>query len=378
MYTFTTGDTDGGMYSATDGRISFKANNVESFSITNGKVYANMYSFLTGDGDAAVMTSDFDNEILFKTDDTDRFRIKPDMVQARGGYSFLTGDTDGGIFSPADGTLTFITNNAEKMLLNAFGNLSIGTISDDGFKLNVNGAIKSSERVEANQFRLPGTAGARIILFSSDGATNRFGLDNYNGSFRVFREDYDGTNGSPIFEINDNSDVFVNTRLRVNTSGNDAEAFAIKNASSDKETFILHHPTNNNYWTFGIEPSTNRFIVRSHLNYYAYLDDNATGWHYGSDIRLKENIRPIENALDGVLKLRGVRYNFMGSDNNEIGVIAQEVREQFPEIVSEGADGILGVAYDHLAPILIEAIKEQQKQIEYLKAEIAQLKNARQ
>lgn len=59
----------------------------------------------------------------------------------------------------------------------------------------------------------------------------------------------------------------------------------------------------------------------------------------------------------------------------EIGVIAQEVQAQFPEIVNEDANGYLGVGYERLVPILIEAIKEQQKQIEALKKEVELLKN---
>lgn len=99
-----------------------------------------------------------------------------------------------------------------------------------------------------------------------------------------------------------------------------------------------------------------------------------------SDERLKENITPIQNALDKVKELNGVEFDFKNSDDygylkqHQIGLIAQEVEKVIPEIVSENKNGYLGVSYQHLTALLIEAVKEQQKQIEELKTEINLLK----
>jgi len=89
-----------------------------------------------------------------------------------------------------------------------------------------------------------------------------------------------------------------------------------------------------------------------------------------SDARVKENIETIDNALDKVTQLRGVEYNRIGAEERSIGVIAQEVQEVLPEVVREGQDGMLSVAYGNITGVLIEAIKEQQKQIEELKAQL--------
>ena len=88
-----------------------------------------------------------------------------------------------------------------------------------------------------------------------------------------------------------------------------------------------------------------------------------------SDRRVKENISTIENALDKVKALRGVTYNRTDkSDKSEkIGVIAQEIQEVLPQVVHEQEDGMLGVSYGNIVALLIEAIKEQQKQIDELK-----------
>jgi hypothetical protein len=85
-----------------------------------------------------------------------------------------------------------------------------------------------------------------------------------------------------------------------------------------------------------------------------------------SDERLKSNIKTIENALEKVSQLRGVSFEKNGE--NEIGVIAQEVQKVLPEVVQDGE--YLSVAYGNIVGLLIEAIKEQQEQIEDLKNRI--------
>jgi hypothetical protein len=88
-----------------------------------------------------------------------------------------------------------------------------------------------------------------------------------------------------------------------------------------------------------------------------------------SDKRVKENIVTIEDPLDKVLSLRGVYYNRIDSDDKQrkIGVIAQETLEVLPEVVGQDTDGMYNVAYGNMVALLIEGMKEQQKQIEELK-----------
>ena len=93
-----------------------------------------------------------------------------------------------------------------------------------------------------------------------------------------------------------------------------------------------------------------------------------------SDIRLKENVETIDNALDKVKSMRGVTYTKDGKDG--LGVIAQEVEEVVPQVVHTVDDdiGTKSVAYGNLVGLLIEAVKEQQKQIDTLKNDITVLK----
>jgi hypothetical protein len=89
-----------------------------------------------------------------------------------------------------------------------------------------------------------------------------------------------------------------------------------------------------------------------------------------SDVRLKKDINTIDNALSKVLKLRGVTYYWKDTESDpekSMGLIAQEVEKIIPEVVRTTQDGRKGVQYTSLIGILVEAIKEQQIQIDDLK-----------
>jgi hypothetical protein len=118
-------------------------------------------------------------------------------------------------------------------------------------------------------------------------------------------------------------------------------------------------------------------VVTGNLNVMGGLRVN--GVNYPSDRRFKTNVRPLSSALASVLALRGVRYdwNALGVQHGgtagapQVGLIAQELEQLYPELVSTDADGYKAVNYAQLAPVLIEALKEQQVQIEALKGEAA-------
>lgn len=94
-----------------------------------------------------------------------------------------------------------------------------------------------------------------------------------------------------------------------------------------------------------------------------------------SDARVKTNVATITDPLDKVTRMRGVTYNRTDStDTSEkVGVIAQEIQQVLPQVVTKDNEGMLGVSYGNLAGVFIEAIKEQQRQIEDLKKQIEYL-----
>jgi len=84
-----------------------------------------------------------------------------------------------------------------------------------------------------------------------------------------------------------------------------------------------------------------------------------------SSSRWKENVRPIDDALALVEQLRGVRYDWRESGAADVGVIAEEVADVLPELVSVDDGGrASGVHYGKLVSVLIEALKDQQDELE--------------
>jgi len=110
---------------------------------------------------------------------------------------------------------------------------------------------------------------------------------------------------------------------------------------------------------------------------YKWNTVNATnGVIQTSDRRLKTNIRNLRYGLKEVLALQPISYNWKDTSNkeNKIGLIAQDVQKLVPEVViGDETKEKLGMNYAELVPVLINAIKEQQKQIDDLKKQVEKL-----
>ena len=153
---------------------------------------------------------------------------------------------------------------------------------------------------------------------------------------------------------------------------------------------ISQDPTNSPYGRV-IYPSSNNSCKLGLSN----LAFNAI-WTYSltnlSDGRQKENVKDITGALETVMKLKGIKYDlkkeysympeelngakeFSETDalrKNKVGFIAQDVYSVLPEVVKyDKTTDVYGINYAEIVPVLVEAIKEQQTQIEELKTELA-------
>jgi hypothetical protein len=96
-----------------------------------------------------------------------------------------------------------------------------------------------------------------------------------------------------------------------------------------------------------------------------------------SDASLKTDVRTISHALDDVRRMRGVRFKWKANGKPSVGVIAQEVEAVYPELVSTDPDHVKSVEYAQLIGVLIEAVKEQQAQIDELRAQVAKQREVR-
>ena len=132
--------------------------------------------------------------------------------------------------------------------------------------------------------------------------------------------------------------------------------------------YIYHGGSNGNMYLNNSKNNATTYVI-SYTNG-VYLATNATSWTANSDIRLKNIISPIDSAVNKLNTLNPVIFSWKSDEENKenIGLIAQDVKEVFPQVIDTNEDGFLGVRYVELVPILVKAIQE-------LSAEITILKN---
>ena len=127
--------------------------------------------------------------------------------------------------------------------------------------------------------------------------------------------------------------------------------------AGDEDLFRIYNEDNNNL-VFQINDAGACFLNGSAVS---------------SDVRLKDDISTISNALNKTLQLRGVYYSMLnektGVKDYNIGVIAQEANEVIPEVVKQARSGYYHVAYGNMVGLLIEAIKELNAKVEALEAQ---------
>ena len=264
------------------------------------------------------------------------------------------------------------------------GNVGIGTTSP-GEKLHVEGRLR---------------LGTTPVITSHDDITIDIDQNN-NQSDRYFRVTKDGES-SELFRVQENGQVGIGVtsvptgyKMQVDgsiLSSSQVSKMTISNIDYFGRVGQYYGAMQLAVWSYNNSTSTqsntgtiqlgsvgptsyqNNVIV-SNGNLTVNGNGSFTGdvvAYSSSDKRLKDNVKPIENALDKVIAIGG--YEFDWNDNQEVyeghdvGVIAQEVEEVLPEVVETRKDGYKAVKYEKMVPLLIEAIKDQQKQIEELKA----------
>ena len=158
---------------------------------------------------------------------------------------------------------------------------------------------------------------------------------------------------------------------------------------SSTQTMYLGESNTINIRSIGIASGSFRApIFYDSANTGFYLDPASTGTslnvagdvvgYSSSDIRYKDNVKPIENALDKIDKIKGYTFEWnelshKQTGKKDIGVIAQEVEEILPEIIDTRSDGYKAVDYPKLTALLIQSVKEQQIIINDLKSRIEKL-----
>lgn len=119
---------------------------------------------------------------------------------------------------------------------------------------------------------------------------------------------------------------------------------------------------------------SNRIVKRDSLGDFAARIITCVDLNSSSDRDLKENITDITNGLDLIKQLQGVRFSMKDDETHRIklGLIAQDVEQVLPELVSRDYDNFRTVAYQNVVAVLIEAVKELSAQVEDLNSKLSQ------
>ena len=301
-------------------------------------------------------------------------------IFASDGLEGATPDTDGDNFiieSNADTGMSIISGEAS----GETGALIFGHAADSfaaGLVYNPHGNQLSLQTQQAsNTIRIATGNNDESFIFSG---ANLSGSQASTGSFGVL-------------ETHGNVNVTTTGRLGVGTDDPDFKLDVAGNAGFNE--YIRHNGDNDTHIRF----QANQVDISAGGNIYSYdgaafnltghlsASGNISGSQIeasgdiiafgSSDRNLKDNIQPIENPLEKMEKIGG--YTFVWNDKQstyqgkDVGVVAQEIQEVLPEIVSGRANGYLGVKYEKIVPLLIESIKENTKKIKELEQEINEI-----
>lgn len=289
----------------------------------------------------------------------------------------------------------------EKMRIKGNGNVGIGT-STPGFLLNFanshgdkislwgNSGAHFGFGIQASVLQIHTDAVGSDIVFGYGTSAALTETMRVKGNGRVGI----GTN-SPAFKL----DVADRIRLRTGPGGESAGIWLNKADNTAAVSFIGMY--NDNHvgiyselgasWNFlmnltngnigiGISPTQKLHVSGNGL--FTGTVTASCGVLVCSDIRYKTNIRPLTNSLSNVLALRGIYYDWKKEaypekqfdDKSQIGFAAQDLEKIYPEMVHTDDEGFKTVDYSRLTPVLVEAIKEQQSQIDLLTSELNELK----
>jgi hypothetical protein len=177
------------------------------------------------------------------------------------------------------------------------------------------------------------------------------------------------TNGAGALFVGSNSSTgggvyYTGDGTPAYASGATNNTTAYYRTSSGINEVVFSYPNSSNTVTFRGSVIINSDLTVTNISSSGII--TATNFNSSSDILLKKDISPVENALDKICKLSGVEFAWKSTDQKSIGVIAQEVESIIPELVSSDGE-YKSVNYNGLIGVLIEAVKELKNEIDELK-----------
>lgn len=341
-----------------------------------------------------------------------------------------TGLTGGGDLS-ADRTISIASNIVPRTATDLGASFDLNTLSDvateTGFYYQDANADASSgsnyPEAKAGTLKVHRNAGVTQEYWTyNDGSPEMYFRGNYLGSWSAWRKVWHDQNDGPGSGLNAdqldgvssgsfvrsdandsktgtltmNGDLIINTSQELQFTGSASPTWRMYNSAGDfvmipsaaagskNVNFIDGVGTNQVVIDVTDEASTSKdtgaiVILNGGLGVEGEIHAGGDIQAFNtSDRRLKDNIQILEDPLERIKLLSGVEYDWNDKtykEGHDVGVIAQEVQDVLPEAVREhSTSGYLQVDYDKLVPLLIEAVKAQQSQIEQLQYEIEKLK----
>ena len=292
--------------------------------------------------------------------------------------------TVGGLVSITGIQTVDATTRTTLETLLAFAPNQFNDLSVTGISTFTNGPvlIGSGTSTGTATQRLQVTGGGYISTSTGIGITNPTQLLDVGGNLRVRGGIYDANNNvggassvltangsggwswQPVSAIGGNTitvtDDTVSPQIRFPLFASGASA---STSTQFIDTTSIVYNTSTNCLGIGSLLPTSRIDVIGDARFVGVV--TATDFNSSSDRNLKDNIQVIENPIDKILQLNGVTFTWNETGKSSLGVIAQEVEEVIPELVSD--TNPKSVNYNGLIGLLIECVKEQQKQIDELK-----------
>lgn len=233
-----------------------------------------------------------------------------------------------------------------------------------------NSAVGSMHQVtELSKFIIYLRGGANYYYTCDCESTN---IVAHNSSYTV---EYGNDGGSQTFDVQSSQgNLLEYFTYDVNTCLWRAKNFGLVNTNE-------FNFTNSNVPRIWFNYKTMQGNQDGNINDYAFGRGNgesyasiyAAGFFKESDIRLKSNIKPLQHTLEQICDIPTIEFDMY--DKHQIGTIAQNLEEHFPELVKTDDKGIKAVQYDMLGVVAIEGIKLLKQEIEDLKKQVEELKN---
>lgn len=268
------------------------------------------------------------------------------------GYSNVCiGETSGKLINSGYAN-TIVGRSAGTAITSGSGNIIIGHFSAVNITTGTNNIYIGQNCVGSGV----NNAGEIVIGDGASGrGTNTAQIGNiYTSTFGF---------GSDTAILNKVTTTFNSNTINVqNGNGNGSANISLNYGSG----IYFNNPAQNNTWVMYAENSSRLVIANPAGGANQYLNTNSSGWINGSDRRLKENIKDIENGLDIISQLQPVHFQYIKRTGNNVqtGFIANDVQNILPNAVHEIDDGMLGLDLMHILPYSIKAIKELNEKIE--------------